>query len=61
MVAIETPQPSLLLISRVLHILYLEMQISFHKLLLIFFPHLYLQYWRTETHGKSRRLLSYIT
>jgi hypothetical protein len=38
MVAIETPQPSLLLISRVLHILYLEMQISFHKLLLIFFP-----------------------
>lgn len=38
MVAIETPQPSLLLISRVLHILYLEMQISFHKLLLIFSP-----------------------
>lgn len=59
MVAIETPQPSLLLISWVLHILYLEMQISFHKLLLIF-SHLYLQYCCKETHRKSRRLLSYI-
>lgn len=59
MVAIETPQPSLLLISWVLHILYLEMQISFHKLLLIF-SHLYLQYCYKETHRKSRRLLSYI-
>lgn len=41
MVAIETPQPSLLLISWVLHILYLEMQISFHKLLLIFPPFIF--------------------
>lgn len=42
-VAIETPQSSLLLVVGFLHILYLEMQISFHELLLYFF-HLYLQY-----------------
>lgn len=51
MVAIETPQSSLLLISGILHILFLEMQISFHKLLLYFF-HLYLQYCYADTHRK---------
>lgn len=58
-VAIETPWPSLLLISWILHIFYLKMQIGFHKLLLIF--HLYLQYCYTDTCRKSEILISYIT
>lgn len=49
MVAIETPQPSLLLISWVLHILYLEMQISFHKLLLFFPIYIYSTVMRRHT------------